>query len=99
MSAAVPPETEHRASPEGAVAAADYWAAFCRAASVPPSTPYQAWHFGDSPALAHALVELVLHGPKRATANAGWAIDREPGLGAAPMATAWSPSSTARRAA
>lgn len=84
MSAAVPPETDSRASPEGAVAAADYWAAFCRAASVPPSTPYQAWHFGDSPALAHALVELVLHGPKRATAGAGWAIDREPALGAVP---------------
>jgi uncharacterized protein YhfF/GNAT superfamily N-acetyltransferase len=45
------------------------WAQFCRAASLPPDTPYQAWYFGDSPALAHELAELILHGPKRATAG------------------------------
>jgi uncharacterized protein YhfF/GNAT superfamily N-acetyltransferase len=33
------------------------------------TTPYQAWYFGDTPELAHELVELVLHGPKRATAG------------------------------
>ncbi|MCU0952613.1 MAG: GNAT family N-acetyltransferase, partial [Burkholderiaceae bacterium] len=55
---------------------------FCRAASVPESTPYEAWHFGDSPQLAHALAERVLHGPKRATAGAGWAVDRAPASGA-----------------
>jgi len=41
-----------------------FWSAFCRAASVPEATPYQAWYFGDSPALAHELVELVLNGPQ-----------------------------------
>jgi uncharacterized protein YhfF/GNAT superfamily N-acetyltransferase len=51
----------------GAVSA--FWEEFCRASGVPPQTPYQAWYFGDSPALAHELVELVLHGPKRATAG------------------------------
>lgn len=61
---------------EGAVAA--YWAEFCRAASVPESTPYQAWYFGDTPALAHELAELVLHGPKRATASLAWSNETAP---------------------
>jgi uncharacterized protein YhfF/RimJ/RimL family protein N-acetyltransferase len=73
---------DNRVARDGAVAA--HWAQFCRAASVPESTPYQAWYFGDSPALAHELVELVLHGPKRATAGAAWAVDLEPDLGATP---------------
>jgi len=55
---------------EGAVAA--FWEAFCRASGVPARTPYQAWYFGDSPELAHELAELVLHGPKRATAGSAW---------------------------
>jgi uncharacterized protein YhfF/GNAT superfamily N-acetyltransferase len=46
-----------------------FWEAFCRASGVPPQTPYQAWYFGDSPALARDLAELVLFGPKRATAG------------------------------
>lgn len=75
-------QVDNRAPREGAVAA--FWADYCRAASVPESTPYQAWYFGDSPELAHQLVELVLHGPKRGTAGAGWAVDREPELGAVP---------------
>jgi uncharacterized protein YhfF/GNAT superfamily N-acetyltransferase len=52
---------------EGRVAA--FWADFCRATQLADTTPYQAWYFGDSPELAHELVELVLHGPKRATAG------------------------------
>jgi uncharacterized protein YhfF/ribosomal protein S18 acetylase RimI-like enzyme len=52
---------------EGRVA--DFWADFCRATQRAESTDYQAWYFGDSPDLAHELVELVLHGPKRATAG------------------------------
>lgn len=52
---------------EGRVAA--FWADFCRATQLAETTPYQAWYFGDSPELAHELVELVLHGPKRATAG------------------------------
>lgn len=65
MSAAPLPDNSVPKSP----AVAAMWAGFCRAASLPPDTPYQAWFFGDSPALAHELAELVLHGPKRATAG------------------------------
>jgi uncharacterized protein YhfF/GNAT superfamily N-acetyltransferase len=52
--------------PAGAVAA--FWADYCRAVRLAETTPHQAWHFGDSPELAHELVERVLYGPKRATA-------------------------------
>jgi uncharacterized protein YhfF/RimJ/RimL family protein N-acetyltransferase len=48
---------------------AAFWNEYCRLAALPPATPCQAWPFGDSQALAHDLVELVLHGPKRATAG------------------------------
>ena len=46
-----------------------YWREFCAQVRLPPDTGYQAWYFGDTPELAHELVELVLHGPKRATAG------------------------------
>ena len=46
-----------------------FWRDFCAQVQLPPRTEYQAWYFGDSPALAHELVELILHGPKRATAG------------------------------
>lgn len=81
-SAAAAAAADNRVPRNGAVA--EFWASFCRAASVPEATPYQAWFFGDSPALAHELVELVLCGPKRATAGAAWAVDLEPDLGAVP---------------
>jgi uncharacterized protein YhfF/GNAT superfamily N-acetyltransferase len=55
-----------------------FWHAFCRSARVPETTPYQAWFFGDSSALAHELVELVLLGPKRATAGLAAAVDGLP---------------------
>jgi len=61
-----------------------FWSAFCRAAGVPAGTPYQAWYFGDSAALAHELAELVLNGPKRATAGSATIADAEPDLGALP---------------
>ena len=61
-----------------------FWEAFCRAAGVPTTTPYQAWYFGDSPRLAHELVELVLNGPKRATAGAVWAHDLSDDIAAVP---------------
>jgi len=47
----------------------DYWRRFCVATGLDPATPSQAWYFGDTPKLAHELVELVLSGPKRATAG------------------------------
>jgi uncharacterized protein YhfF len=56
----------------------DYWRKFCVATGLDPSTPYQAWYFGDSAELAHELVELVLHGPKRATAGLSEFNDQMP---------------------
>lgn len=55
-----------------------FWRAFCAHAGIDPATPYQAWYFGDSPALAHDLAELVLHGPKRATAGLAWTFETIP---------------------
>jgi uncharacterized protein YhfF/RimJ/RimL family protein N-acetyltransferase len=55
-----------------------YWTDFCTATRLDPATPYQAWYFGDTPALAHELVELVLHGPKRATAGLSEFNDQMP---------------------
>jgi uncharacterized protein YhfF/GNAT superfamily N-acetyltransferase len=65
MAAASPPPSVLRSSE----AIAAFWARYCLAAGVPEATPHQAWPFGDSPQLAHNLAELVLHGPKRATAG------------------------------
>jgi uncharacterized protein YhfF len=56
------------------------WAAFCAQHGVAPETPYQAWHFGNTEELAHELVELVIHGNKRATAGLGWLHDLQPDL-------------------
>ena len=55
-----------------------FWREFCAATEVAPDTPYQAWHFGDSAALAHELAELVIHGPKRATAGLAWSNEQHP---------------------
>jgi len=64
--------------------AAAFWAEYCLAAGLPEATPHQAWHFGDTPELAHELVELVLHGPKRATATLAVSAELDPQ--AAPVA-------------
>jgi len=69
---------------ERAAAVASYWARFCAQAAVPPATPYQAWCFGDSPQMAHELAELVLRGPKRATAGMAAWNDRHPEDAAVP---------------
>ena len=63
---------------------ADFWAAYCSASKLSADTPYQAWHFGDSLKLARELAELVLHGPKRATAGLGWTTDALPHTAAVP---------------
>lgn len=63
---------------------AAFWAEYCLAAGLPEATPRQAWHFGDTPELAHELVELVLHGPKRATATLAVSAERD--AQAAPVA-------------
>ncbi len=63
---------------------ADFWSAYCEASKLPENTPYQVWYFGDSPELAHELVERVLFGPKRATAGIGWIADARPEIAAVP---------------
>ncbi len=55
-----------------------YWRDFCIATGLPTTTAYQAWYFGDSAPMAHELVELVLHGPKRATAGLSEFNDQMP---------------------
>jgi uncharacterized protein YhfF/GNAT superfamily N-acetyltransferase len=57
-----------------------YWNDFCVATRLDPATPFQAWYFGDSPSLAHELVELVLRGPKRATAGLSDVNDQLPAV-------------------
>jgi uncharacterized protein YhfF len=61
-------ETRHR----------DFWGAACRAVPDLPAAPDQTWHFGDSVALARELADLVLHGPKRATAGLLWDAEADP---------------------
>ena len=65
----VPPELPRPCPARQEGSAAHYWAEYCRRAGLPEGTPHQAWYFGDSAPLAHELVELVLRGPKRATAG------------------------------
>ena len=55
-----------------------FWSDFCHQASIDVATPYQAWFFGDSPQLAHELAELVIHGPKRATAGLAASFEKIP---------------------
>jgi len=51
-------------------AAAAMWAAYAAAhPSAAAASEYTVEHFGDSPALADALLRAVTHGPKRATAE------------------------------
>lgn len=46
-----------------------FWHEFCSVAGVDPATPYQHWFFGNSQAQASELADLVVFGPKRATAS------------------------------
>lgn len=71
-------------STAGSPAVLRYWQAFCTTTHLPADTPYQAWYFGDGPELAHSLVELVLRGPKRATAGLAEFNDRMPQVAPVP---------------
>jgi len=55
-----------------------FWREFCRQTGVDPATPYQAWYFGDNATLAHELADLVIQGPKRATAGLAWTFEQIP---------------------
>ena len=55
------------------------WAAYLssRPDSAGPAPSHSVWHFGDSEVLANELIELVLSGLKRATADAEWSCELE----------------------
>jgi uncharacterized protein YhfF len=56
----------------------DFWQAASRAVpDLPATADYQVWHFGDSERLARDLADLVLHGPKRATAGLLWDAEHD----------------------
>jgi uncharacterized protein YhfF len=46
-----------------------FWREFCRLHGVEPQARHDVFAFDDSPALQDELLELVLHGPKRATVS------------------------------
>ncbi|MBK7706770.1 MAG: ASCH domain-containing protein [Acidobacteria bacterium] len=46
-----------------------FWKAFCATSGVAPETPFQTWFFGNRSDQARELAELVINGPKRATAS------------------------------
>lgn len=46
-----------------------FWQAFCARHGVEPTARHDAFAFGDTPDLQDELLDLVLHGPKRATAG------------------------------
>jgi len=57
----------------------EFWQVACRAVpGLSPTADYQVWHFGDSAPLARDLADLVLHGPKRATAGLLWDAELDP---------------------
>jgi uncharacterized protein YhfF len=57
----------------------DFWQAACRAIpDLSAAADYQIWHFGDSERLARDLADLVLRGPKRATAGLLWDAELDP---------------------
>lgn len=67
---------------------AEFWSRFLATGAVDPATPVpsELEPFGDSAELADELLEIVIHGPKRATASsvAGYELESEalpePGL-------------------
>jgi uncharacterized protein YhfF len=59
----------------------EFWQAACHALSdLMPTTEHQVWHFGDSEPLARDLADLVLRGPKRATAGLLWDAEIDPSM-------------------
>lgn len=46
-----------------------FWREFCRLEGIAEDTPYQVWYFGNDREEARNLAELVVRGPKRATAS------------------------------
>ena len=54
------------------------WRAYLRSIGETPGSTdkaFAAWSFGDTPALADALIALVLRGAKRATSPSVWELE------------------------
>jgi uncharacterized protein YhfF len=59
----------------------EFWRSAREAApDLPADAAYQVWYFGDSETLARKLADLVLHGPKRATAGLLWEAENDPNM-------------------
>lgn len=76
-------------------AIAAFWSEFSRhVGGVDDASFYEAFHFGDSDALAQELAAVVLAGTKRATAGAVWSFEAAgkplPRPGDLSVVTAWS---------
>ena len=57
----------------------EFWQEASRAVpDLSPTAEHQVWHFGDSEDLARDLADLVLRGPKRATAGLLWDAELDP---------------------
>ena len=59
----------------------EFWQAACRAVpGLASNADYQVSHFGDREPLARDLADLVLHGPKRASAGLLWDAEADPSM-------------------
>ena len=58
-----------------------YWKDFAASyEGADPDSPFQFWHFGNSPELANELLGLVLAGKKFGTSSLPWEFDEQPGM-------------------
>lgn len=58
----------------------EFWQNFCAVSGTRPETPYQVWHFGNTPEMATELAALVIEGKKRATASLVEIYEKYPAL-------------------
>ena len=65
-----------------------FWRTFCTRHGIDPGTRRDVFAFGDDPAMQDELLELILHGPKRATA--GLVLEHELAGDPLPVAGAFS---------
>jgi uncharacterized protein YhfF len=65
-----------------------FWRTFCMQHGIDPGVRHDVFAFGDSPALQDGLLQVMLHGPKRATASL--VLEHELAGNPLPMAGAFS---------
>jgi uncharacterized protein YhfF len=57
----------------------DFWQNFClHSPETNPGTPFQVWHFGNTPEMEEELRNLVLEGKKTATASVPAEFEKNP---------------------